>query len=375
MVVETCKSLLMVIVALLIVVASAGFSYADGYVHPLEYQTPRTRAMGGASVAVADDHQAFFTNPAGLGQRTSKAYSVINLSAAMNTDYRKVRSRLESLGDDDTPGSRLANNNLLAEAMGKRMVGEVSNFAYYMGGAGFGAAFLYQASMEASVVRPANPRIRVRGDSDSVLAGSYAWPLSNETVMFRDRARGWLGTTMKFVSRRTIDSEFDARDYAALSKQDLEDNQFAGVAMDLDFGALWILSSPWYPSVGLQVANILESKIDRRVGRLRRHATVGTALRPLTGPPERNRKLLLAADIVDVTSSDSLFKKLRLGSEVELRDWLHIQMGLMSGYFTAGFSANFKDARVDFASYGVELGSRAGDLEDRRLSLSFLYQF
>ena len=31
------------------------------------YESARTLGMGGTSVAIADDHQALFTNPAGLG--------------------------------------------------------------------------------------------------------------------------------------------------------------------------------------------------------------------------------------------------------------------------------------------------------------------
>lgn len=345
------------------------------YAHVFSHETVRTIGMGGACIAIADDQQAFFSNPAGLGLQEKKAYAIVNAQAAVNVDYNDVKNKLEDLSSDDTPQARIHNNFKLAEVMGKRGHAAASNMAYYMSGSGFGAAFLYQNIAEASIVRPTNPKVRVCNDEDFVLAGSFARFVGDDDIVFKDHAKGWVGGTLKFVSRRTIDNEFDARDFAALSESELRKNEYGGVAMDLDLGTIWHLNNPWYPSIGLFAANILESTLDADVGRLKRRISLGTAIRPLSGSPERNQKLMLAADIWDLASDASFFVNIRMGAEYKLTKNLKIRGGIRSGYLTCGFTADFRDARIEYATYGEEIGLQAGDCEDRRHSISFLFEF
>ena len=346
------------------------------YAHLLTYETPRTQAMGGASVAVADDQQALYTNPAGLALIQDKGYAIVNAYGEMNQDFRRVNNKIDSLSDQDTPASRAENTRLLSGVMGQHARLAMSNLAYYLGAAGFGVGFLYQAVAEISVVRPTNPRIHAKGDIDTVLSGSIARPIVNARNVMRDQAFGWWGATVKFLSRRSIDREFDARDFASLSEDDLRDNQFKGATADLDAGMLWKLNNnPWNPTLGMFVGNIFETEIDPTIGRLRRQYGIGASFRPLTGPPERNRKLLLTADYWDQGDEGNWLTKMRLGLEAELRSWLKVQTGLRGGYLTAGFSADFGEGRVDFATYSVERGPRPGDHEDRRYSASLAFEF
>ncbi len=350
------------------------------YAHRLFYETPRTQGMGGAVVAVADDHQALFANPAGLCQITDKGYAVVNAHGEMNQDFRRVENRTDGLSDADTPESRAANNAKLSDVMGQQARLVAGNLAYYLGGQGghgFAGAFLYQAMTEIGVVRPTSPRIQVRGDIDSVLLGSVARPLrGGKRNLFNDIAYGWWGATMKFLSRRSLDREYDARDFARLSESDLRDAQRKGATADFDAGTFWRLKNDWDTTLGLAVANIFESEIDPSIGRLRREWALGATIKPLSGPPERKRKLLLAADLWDVTGTDgTFFSRLRLGAEALLYPWLKVRGGLRGGYPTAGFTAEFREARLDVATYSDERGPRPGDREDRRYSLSFGFEF
>ena len=346
------------------------------YAHLLTYETPRTQAMGGASVAVADDQQSLYTNPAGLALIQDKGYAIANVLGEANQDFRRVTNKIESLSDKDTPTSRAGNNRLLAGVMGQHARIVLSNLAYYIGAAGFGVSFLYQAVTEVSVNRPTNPRIHAKGDVDSVLTGSIARPIHYARNVLRDQAFGYWGATLKFLSRRSIDREFDARDFAALSEDDLRDNQFKGSTADMDAGMLWKLNNnPWNPVLGMYIGNIFETEVDPTIGRLRRQFGVGASFRPLSGPDERNRKLLLAADYWDQTGDGAWMSNFRLGMEVKLRSWLKVQVGLRGGYMCTGFSADFGEGRIDFATYSEERGSRPGDLEDRRYSLSLGFEF
>jgi len=358
----------------LMAIAFPGSVFA-GEAHPLTYETPRSQGMGGAFVAIADDHQALFSNPAGLGQVTDKSYALLDATIEMNQDLRRVENKTDGLSDKDTPESRAANNRLLSDVMGQQARTAASNLAYYLGGTGFGTGFLYQTIGQIGIERPTNPRIHAKADIDSVLVGAIARPIPGNKIVFGDSAAGFWGLGMKFISRRTLDREYDARDFASLSESDLRDDALKGSTLDLDGGVLYKLSNPWNQSVGLSVSNVFESEIDPRIGRLPRRIDIGTAIRPLTGSTARSRKLVLAADFADVINDGTLFSKLRLGMEAAIRNWLTLRGGVRGGYLSAGATAKFREAKIEFATYSEETGSRPGDHEDRRYSLSLAIEF
>ncbi len=82
---------------------------ALGYERPLTFETSRSHGMGGASVAIADDQQALFCNPAGLGMRTTSAFSVLSATGDRSEDYDTVSDHIDRLSDADTAASRAAN--------------------------------------------------------------------------------------------------------------------------------------------------------------------------------------------------------------------------------------------------------------------------
>jgi hypothetical protein len=355
--------------------ALSGGSIEARDARPIVYETMRTRGLGGCAVALCDDEQALFMNPAGLGQITDKEYALVALQGEANRDYRRVTNKTDGLSDQDTPEARAANNDALSAVMGQHARLAASNLSYYLGGTGFGAAFLYQAVSAVAVQRPTNPRIHATGDIDSVLTGAIARQIPGPRVLFRDQSHGWWGVGLKFLSRRSLDHEFDARDFAGLSEKDLRDRAFKGATFDLDGGILWRLANPWYPSLGLAINNVLGTEVDPLIGRLPRQIAVGAAIRPLGGPPERNRKLVLAADLHDVDGRGTLFTRLRVGAEVEMHRYIKIRGGFRGGYPTAGFTADFGDARFEAAVWSEELGDRPGDREDRRYGAHASFAF
>jgi hypothetical protein len=338
--------------------------------YPLMYETIRTRGMGGAMTAVGDDEQTLYANPAALGARERKAYAILDLAAEYNSDAKKVKDETDRLLSADTPESRSFNNNVLSRVMGKRSRAQVSNLGYYLGKDGFGAGILYQNLVEVGAIRPTNPKVQSLVVSDTVLSGSFARPVGGINTAFSDKAKGWWGGSVKVFTRSYARREFDARDFATLSESALFNNRYNGVTGDLDFSTFWKLENPWNQTVGLTVGNLLHNQIDPNIGELRPWVSVGTAIRPLSGPPERRKKLLLAADLWDVSRDVSVGSKVRLGIEAIPRPWLILRGGLRGGYLTGGFTTSFRLIQFDFATYSEELGSRPGNHEDRRYSAS-----
>lgn len=356
----------------LLLAAAAPVTASDS---PLIYETSRSLGMGGTSVAIADDQQALFSNPAGLGMRTTSAYSVLNAFAERNDDYDTVSNHIDSLTDSDTAGGRTGNYNNLMEIMGKTGHQAWSTMGYYLGGTGFGMAAYYREAETFSVENPSSPVVNSRVDKDTVLSGSFARTYNESQILFKDRATGWWGGTLKFATRKTTDQTFYARDFAALTPSVLKDTDRTGVTLDCDLGGLWQLNNPWRTTIGIFAGNLLSSEFSEEAGTLKRQFAIGTSIKPLTGPPERNEKLLLAADYWETGDNRNGLAKVRLGMQLRLSKYIQLLTGLRSGYPTAGLAFAWHDLKIQASTYGEELGQRPGDREDRRTSVTATLEF
>lgn len=358
--------------ALLLLTAISPANASDS---PIIYETGRSLGMGGTSVAIADDQQALFCNPAGLGMRTTSAYSVLSAFAERNEDYDTVNDHIEKLTDSDTSAGRTGNFDNLMAAMGKTGHQAWSSTAYYLGSTGFGMAASYREAETFSVENPSSPQVKSRVDKDTVLSGSFARTYGESQILFKDRATGWWGGTVKFATRKTADQTFYARDFAALTPAALKDTDRNGVALDFDLGALWQLNNAWQTTLGLYAGNLLNSEFSEQAGSLKRQFAIGTSIKPLTGPPERNEKLLLAADYWETGDNTTALTKVRLGMQLRVSKYVHLLAGLRSGYPTAGLAFAWHDLKIQAATYGEELGQRPGEREDRRQSITATLEF
>ncbi|GAB4269267.1 MAG: hypothetical protein Kow0029_05220 [Candidatus Rifleibacteriota bacterium] len=342
---------------------------------PVIYETTRALAMGGTCVAIADDQQALFCNPAGLGMQTKSSYSIFDPFFERNRDFDKVDSHIAALSNSDTAGSRNSNYDNLIKIIGKHGWQAFSNLAYYLGGTGFGMGVYYRESESYSVKNPVNPVVKSRVEKDALVSGSIARSFFENQHLFNDRAIGWWGATMKFASRRAADKSFYARDFSLLNEKVLKDTDRSGATMDFDLGAIWQLNNSWQPTIGVFAGNILSSEFSADIGTLKRQFAFGASFRPLTGPPERNEKLLLAVDYWETGDDRSALTKLRMGAEFKLSRHFFLQTGIRSGYFSVGASIKWNDWRFQAATYSEELGQNPGDNEDRRYALSAAWQF
>lgn len=358
-----------------IIFAAAFISMRLHAATPVIYESTRALGMGGTCVAVADDHQALFSNPAGLGLQNKSSYSFLNGHFERNLDYDKVDSHISALSSADTAGSRNSNYSNLIEIMGKFGMQAFSNLSYYLGGTGFGIAAYYRESESYSVNNPVSPSVNARVEKDALISGSVARSFNEVQNLFKDRAQGWWGATMKFVSRKAADKTYHARDFAALNEDILRRTDRSGATLDFDLGALWQLNNSWKPTIGVFAGNILSSEFSADIGTLKRQFAFGASFRPLTGPDERNEKLLLAVDYWETGDEGSTLTKVRMGAEFRLSRHFYLQTGIRSGYFTGGAGIVWNDWRFQAATYAEELGKNPGDDEDRRYALSATWQF
>ncbi|MBF0408113.1 MAG: hypothetical protein HQM10_12200 [Candidatus Riflebacteria bacterium] len=370
---KTARACNLLLVLLVLLFSRA--SYAVQYSRSIDYETSQTRAMGGVSIALANDRQVLFSNPAGLGPINDKEYSIVQLESEINDNWQRMSTKVGELSDKETPWERAKNNNILNQIVGEHGRIALSNLSYYLGAENFGAAFLYQGITDFEVVNPVTPKVRASGSIDSVLTGSVARPVNRPERLFNSDASGWWGAAMKVLSRRTFDETYYARDFAGLSESDMRKNERGGTTLDFDFGALWLLKAPWRTNFGFVVKNIFENEIDPGIGKLRREWGFGASINPLDGSAARYKKLTLAADYWHLQEKSDWFSRLRAGAEAWVRPWLALRCGIRGGYFSGGIGADFKTVRIDLSTYGEELGLRAGDKEDRRYTLALGIEF
>ena len=67
-------------------------------------------------------------------------------------------------------------------------------------------------------------------------------------------------------------------------------------------------------------------------------------------------------------------RKLNAGLEISL-PLLDLRGGVHQGYLTYGVGLNLGLFKINAASYGVELGAKAGQSEDRRFSANVIFEF
>jgi hypothetical protein len=357
----------------LIFVACAQLGWSQSL--PLLYQSPRSLGMGGVCVAISEHEQALFTNPAALGLRESKGYSLITPLWAESRDFDTLNSTVGALSDADTATSRQHNMSQLMSSMGKTGFRQRSNAMYYAGEGGFGLSAYYMDTESYFVENPVNPVVGSHVNKDFVFSASIARSLTDDPQLFKDKTNSWLGASLKVATRKRGVTSYYARDFSALNPSLLKETDSSGTALDLDFGGLWQLNNPLRPTIGFFVGNLFASRFSADAGRLERQFGVGASVKPLTGDYERNDRITLAAEYFDDGGRGSFFTRLRLGGELKVAKGAHLSAGLRSGYPTFGVSFDWRDVRLQFAQYSEELGRRPGDSEDRRYIIGGALEF
>lgn len=356
--------------------AIGSFSSAEAAYMNNGYDNAHSLGMGGVSVAIADDYQALYRNPAGLGLQKKTTYSVITPTFARNSDFSDVNDSIGALSDADSATSRSDNYRKLQSVMGKTGYQEWSDSAYYINEHGFGLSILYDNSETYSVENPINPRVNSSVYKDTFFTGSYARAfVDDDTNLFKEKATGWWGATVKIGSRKMTESSYFARDFAALTPSAVKDTDKTGMAFDADLGALYQLQSPMKPTIGAFIGNVLAAKFSDEAGSLRRHYSIGASIKPLTGPTERTEKLTLAAEYYDDGAHVNALNKVRLGMQFKLTENFSLLAGVKGGYMTGGIDFNWNDVTITASTYAEELGERPGDRESRRYAVDASLRF
>lgn len=364
-----------------------------------EYESPRALGMGNAFVAVADDYNALFYNPAGMARRKD---GHLNLYLGGGT----AQDLLGLISDIDKASSKQGST----DAEKQEAILEILNKSY-----GDSYALLFNAP-SGILVRPnwgigilplnfnthlnvhqsLGPVLNIHSYLDTVIAFGLAKDYEKDWL---PKGRTSIGVTFKAVNRGYLNESFAAVDLVADSKV-LEAKDFKeGFTLDADLGLLYDPEIPEEgffsvfrlakPSFGLVVRNIADygfttdlnlldkAKSEEKPERLYRRIDIGSKWEY----PELwifgGRGVLDFRDILH--PSVNFRKSLHLGFEFDWKvfSWWkgHYRIGLNQGYLTAGLSALLGIFNLDLVTYAEDVGSLKNPKESRKYELRMNLDF
>ncbi len=366
-------------VALLVTLA-ADFFHSPVFAElPEGFTGPRPAGMGGAFTAVANDENAFWTNPAGIGRarkaRSRNSIHIAKFPNAMigaNSASRSMYSAIKS-----------ASGSTIADVVSDASV--PTDKPLYIRAAAF-------------------PVVIFEGGKGLPMGAAVGFAYSN----FANRLN--LGLTLRPTYRYAYEDSVPSEDLTsktALTKRMRKDSN-RGTGIGVDAGFLFTLADFWFPTIGMSIRNLPTGcKTDYLNPYTEERQNIcGTKYSGSRGNPDA----LTAIDPTDVRAGVSIsprFTKdysLRFSADVhnlylksssayyglpgvDAAKLLHagveffignplvqspfsIRVGANQGFVTYGASINVPWFHIDFASYGVDISDQVRRVEDRRYLLA-----
>lgn len=310
----------------------------------------RPLGMGNAFVAVADDRNTLYYNPAGLAHLTRTRLSGIGVHAGIDNSFFDVidfvRSNEDAFSDFDNVDQEFYDS--LAPYDDRWVAADAraySDFTRANLGVGLYTSGRAQFKIDRGIYEP-----RVYADvvDDIVAVAGAAMELGRYDLRVGGALKGiWRRSTSRALTAREV-ADFDPKDVA-------DDLESADPGFSMDLGLTWQRpDSRWTAGAAVRDAGgyVAGEGIDTAVD-------LGAAWRPGLDNLGPIHGLLLAADLRNVFQDDALGNKIHVGAEVSM-PFLSVRTGFQQGYPSVGASVAVPFFSLDYAFYGRELGGFPG---------------
>lgn len=358
-------------------ISKAEAQYVIDYSIHQQYVSPRALGMGNAFVALADDYNALFYNPAGLG-RLEEAEINLGIAASMDSKFPKLYDDIKSTSSTSKTQDMV---NLLSNNFGNYYSARPTIGGIWARPKWAFAIIPVDLELNLSVHQLGGASVDLIANQDSTIAYGRGWD-----VHWFQQDRMSLGFTTKAIYRAYYNKEIQAGDLAInpnlLRSQDAQE----GFTFDADFGMLYSMKVAdtsvlryLRPSLGFTIRNIFDYGfnqnfhfIDKNSSgqppNLGRRYDLGSAFEL---PDFWIFKTRFLADMRDMGAPNfTTGKGLHLGAEFlwKVRSWWQggWRVGTNQGYFTAGFTALFGMFQLDLATYAEEMGTSNSPIASRR---------
>ena len=332
----------------------------------------RPLGMGNAFVAVADDFNALFYNPAGLARLSTWSLEIINPTLGISSNTVSAIQDVNGLLNGSADAGQNAVNTALTTFESLEGKNQYLNLGFtpHLVFPGFGLGI--GVDLGGSIV----VHHQVSADVDAGITAIV--PITYAKNLLEDRLS--LGASIKGVFTSGVDREFSIADLTAFTKSStsagstdsdkkLKDYVVSGKGVGLDVGMLFTPVKTMEPTFGLSITDFggtPYTATDDNLGKPKaRQPSVNTGVS--FKPYMSNGSYLLAALDVQATNQPIHYsKKVNVGTEYGLGKVLKLEAGLHQGELSAGVQLDAWLLILRFATYAEQLGPTAGELSDRR---------
>lgn len=367
------------------VMATDGLNYDIRH----DYISPRALGMGDAFIAMADDYNTLFYNPAGLHRLKKNQLSaklMLGATPEINNFMNDVKSA-NGQSDDQKP---IAFSNLVQNNFGKDYWVRPSAGAVWAGH-DWGVAFIpVDLSVDLSVHQTLGASLNIEAYQDSTIAFGLA-------KGFGPGEQFSMGITPKIVYRGYVGKAVQASELAISSDILNKADSAEGMTVDADLGLLWVPPPPssglfhftnWArPSFGAVLRNAADYGFKKNYHFI--DANSGE-------PPKLDRRLDLGMKLqtdhfwifqpqFEIDERDighkyfTFLKGLHVGTELlwDVAWWLKggYSIGVSEGYLSLGASAQLSWFRAELATWGEEIGTSGAHKQNRRWILQASLNF
>jgi len=336
------------------------------------YKGLRYLAMGGATVAVANDETALLANPAGLGRLRDVYGTLFDPEIELNS--RGIQAYNSKAYDD--PFSLRQAVQTMATQPG-RLYSSRGQIMPSFVAKNFGIAVLKKTELQARATSASAVDLFYRDD--------MALLLGYNLRLFEGRIK--IGVTGKLVSRVEIDTV--ALDPAAqpLTLDSLATPGItrAGTGFGFDTGVLFAAPWKWLPTIGAVYRDVGGMSFSqdslKRVenandpSKVEGDIDVGMALFPIHTNNTRSSFVLEYRGLLTQDDEDDKAKLIHAGYELNFSDVFFMRAGYHQRYWTGGLELASETLQFQLTSYGEEIGTRTNPKEDRRWALKIAFRF
>ncbi|MCP5464993.1 MAG: hypothetical protein H7A33_08225 [Deltaproteobacteria bacterium] len=354
---------------------------------PRMMQGVRAQGMGNAFIAVdGTDENAIFYNPAAINDYENKFHFQFLLPTA-EFSYKAINffaSDITDLADDiDGAANDAAKINAFdtfaANNTGRYEEVDVRGSAVIMMHKYITASLFYESAGVIALTNPILSTVDIETVSQAGLMVGSAYSFFDDHLQ--------VGGAVKFIERHMIDETLTNRDIVANNDfGDALDTKQFGFGVGFDIGLKGKL-----PCEGVKFCDVMDPRLaitlqdigDTRffagddVGRQQQSLSAGFAFNPKFWKLEST----LAVDVRDLDHRTDFLNKFHAGAEVRwpeiskiLRE-VSVRLGVNQIYLAAGLGLDFKYFKLNFATYGRDIGSKTIQKQSRMFSFQLAAGF
>jgi len=331
------------------------------------YRGTRAMGMGGAFIAVADDEQALFLNPAGLAgiEQASFHYAAVDIASTYDAALYAL-SNLGNLGSTD------GMMTLLEDAVGKNIFAQ-TQFTPTLIAPNFGAAIIMDAQATLNQENKVAPDTIFQLQQTNGVQVGYGIAIGRGK---KSRGELRIGIGAKVLWRRGGYRDISLMDLYGADAQFLTRHTGGwGMGYGGDLGMQYILNLS--KRMRLMAGTVYTNLGDVNFGTgspapdsVKGNWGIGFAAQYKM----RDTKITVAYDYTSLLQETDWRKKNHMGLEIAL-PFLTLLGGINQTYISFGAAMNLWIMRITASSFGVENGSFAFQDGERRYQLRIDLKF